>query len=303
MKFKCPNCGKMISSANLICPYCRGKDRYDLEDPSVQIKCQSCGKKIGASNRNCPYCQSENPLSDGEITALRLKSKEKRRTFKIIAILTVFVMIAGFCVSCSVLPHKWNPTALKNRAAILKYAKANYPGAKIVKEYYPSTKFNPTGDPYDFIWFELDGLQFFIEARHGECYYYNDGYGYALIQREIRENYLNDFFTSRGLPYEPDIALSYAGTGVYEPPGKDASLDTFPGDIRLDLLLDFEEDKPTPRDFGWFYEFYLYWKEVCPTDGFTIRFCYRINKNSYLNLYCYSTSKFKNADDFYDQFK
>lgn len=258
----------------------------------MKIRCQVCGKMIDAANYNCPYCRGENPISDGEITTLWLDYKKKRLKIRMItiisviaaAVLTVFILDKNLMLS----PKQYQ--ALMNTKAIKAYAKEHYPNAVLIEKHYNSIKdFQFMGIPKtDVFIYELDGLRFTISACKGECDSGNDGYETALIKKRICEKYLIDFFATQGIHYNPDITLLYPSGEI---------------SISLDFQLEFEEDKPTPRDFGWFYEFYLYWKEVCPTEDFSIRFCYRINRNSNYNLYCYSSSKFADEDDFYNRFE
>lgn len=259
-----------------------------------RFSCEKCSGVLPKRNIECVKCGYVN-----ERLYPRVERARKRK--KIIVIIAVISIIIAFFVSCNAfMLYPWQYQARHNRKAILEYARENYPGAKVADEYYQTIKFNPTNKPFDIIWFELDGIKFYIEARDGKVNYDNDGYGFALIRNEIREKYLNDFFAKRELSYAPKITFS-----DYYPywPQKDANLSTFPGSIWLDFVLDYESDKLTPRDFGWFYDFYLYWKEVCPTKGFSLRFCYRIDKNSFYQLHCYSTSEFANEDDFYKRFE
>ncbi len=256
--------------------------------------CEKCNEILPKGNIECGKCGYVNER-------LYYKVQRSRTYTKVIIVLAAIAAIVGFLAICNAaMLYPWQYRARHNRRAILTYARENYPEAKIIEEYYPTMKFNPTGDPYDLIWFELDGIEFYIEARDGKVNYDNDGYGVALLVNEIREKYLDNFFLQQGLSYEPDISFLY--NDYYWPP-RNASLSTFHGSICLDIVLDYDNDKQFPNDYGWFFDFYCYWREVCPTDKFSLRFCYRMRGGKSYQLYCYSSSEFDNEDDFWGQFK
>ena len=249
--------------------------------------CQKCSLMLPKGEIVCEYCGHINE----SIYPKFEKVKTARRAILILAAVGILILCHVFML------YPWQYQARRNRKAIMKYARTFYPEAKIVKEYYPTMEFNPTGMPYDRIWFELDGVEFTIAVRDGEVNRDSDGYGFGLLRKEIRENYLNDFFSMRGLSDIVDISFS-----DYSPywPQQYAVISDFPGTIRLDILLEHEEDKQTLRDFDWLYDFYCYWREVCPTEGFSIRFCYRISSKTNYTIYCYSTSEIDNEEDFYN---
>ena len=252
-----------------------------------RYNCQKCGLLLPKGEIACGYCGHINE----SVYAKLEEVKRVRRTVLILAAVGVLILCHVFML------YPWQYQARRNKKAIMSYARTFYPEAKVVKEQYPTMMFNPTGRPYDRIWFELDGVEFYIEARDGKLTGDSDGYGFALLKKEIRENYLNDFFLQRGLP---DIAdISFSDYSPYWPP-QYAAISDFPGTIRLDILLEREENKQTLRDFDWLYDFYCYWRETCPTEGFSIRFCYRTSPKTNYTINCYSTSEIDNEEDFYN---
>lgn len=217
-------------------------------------------------------------------------------------VLTVILSIAamvgvGLILNANLL-FPWQAKHRENKKAVLRYAQLNHPNAKLSKANYPSS--NITNDPYDEFFFETDGIRFCILARDGKVGEHGDGYGMALLSKEVHEKYLDAFFIDRGLPNNAE--LTYYDYYPYWP-GKDAEIKSFPGEISLSFVLEYKDDKSTPRDFGWFYDFYCYWKEVCPTKGFSIRFCCWTENGDTYQLYCYSTSEFDGEDEFYNSFK
>lgn len=260
----------------------------------MKVFCEKCNQILPKGKIECDKCGYINESLYPKLE----KAKARKKVIIILSMVSAAVVVLIICNAMMLYP--WQYRARHNRKAILEYARDNYPGAKIVKEYYPTMEFNPTGNPYDAILFEFNGIKFYIRGRNGKVNYNNDGYGFALLANEIRERYLNTFFSWRGLSYDPNI--NFFNYDNYWPQ-RDAELNTFPGFIRLDFIFEYESDKQFPRDFDWLYDFYCYWKEVCPTDGFSLRFCYRINKNTFCQLNCDSKSEFANEDDFYSSFE
>ncbi|MBD5129188.1 MAG: hypothetical protein HDT43_04615 [Ruminococcaceae bacterium] len=273
----------------------------------MKIRCKHCNRKIGITDYSCPVCGTVNFSTDGEVQAayklfpLLHKHTKLKKTIKILSIIAV--LAALFCVFVDFLskhPYLWHYQAGRNRIAILEYAKENYPEAEIVEEYYPSAKFSPTNKPYDAIRFELDGINFYIQARDGIVDSAGDGYGMALLESEVREKYISSFFLQQGLSYDADI--SFYDYYPYRPQ-KNASLNTFPGRIKLDFRLYLESNRQTPQNIDWFYDFYCYWEEVCPTKGFILRFHYWGNDQIKYLIYCDSISEFDSKEEFYSASK
>lgn len=263
----------------------------------MKILCEKCGERL--RGEICQKCGADN-----SVIYRTGKNYRPRNSGWIVTLILIAVLIGGFfasCVSCVVCPEAWSPAVKENRASILAYANEHYPNAKILSEHYPSAQFNPTGDPYDWIRFELDGVEFNIQCRHGEVRSFDDGYGEGLLRKQINEKYLDKFFSEHGTENIAKISFYYDTSSYW--PGKDAKIKNFPGFIRLELSPEYEKGKPSPRDFGWFWEFYCYWKEVCPTKRFELEFFYKTDKESLYSLYCYTDSEFKDADDFFKNFE
>lgn len=256
----------------------------------MKIKCSKCGKRL--ESEICRKCGFNNSL----YYRIEKFSRPSRRGI-IISLVTAVTVIIGLyasCVSCTACPEVWSVSAKKNRAAILEYANKNYPEAKIVEEYYPSAEFNPTNKPYDSIMFDFNGVNFFIWARDGEVNEKNDdGYGAAIIRQEIREKYLDDFFHQLNIPYSVQINFSEYW------PQKDDTLASFKGTIRLEFELEYDDSKSSTQDFDWFYDFYCYWSDICPTQGFTLRFYYWTDSEEKYVIHCDSSSKFDSKEEFY----
>lgn len=152
----------------------------------------------------CNKCGYDNT----ELFPVFRKHTRLKKTITTLGIIVVLVvLVCVFVEFLSKHPYLWHYQASRNRIAILEYAKENYPEAEIVEEYYRSAKFNPTNKPYDAIWFELDGINFYIQARDGIVDSAGDGYGMAQLEGEVREKYLSNFFLQHGLLYDADISF------------------------------------------------------------------------------------------------
>ncbi len=237
----------------------------------------------------------ENTLQTGGAPKRRFMTKRK-----IIALSVVAAIILLFVWDIYIDPPAFWHFRQADKQAIVQYQRQNYPGAKVIERDFPFLA-NPhlVGFPVPSrMTFEYDGVKFRISAQDGIIS--GDGYGGSKIEKEIREKYLQDFFSRQGFSYEPNIDFSYHKNYF---PQKDASLKTFRGSIQLDFLINYDGSKKFPEDYGWFYDFYCYWKEVCPTDDYSLWFCLRINRNAYYQLECDSKSEFADKDDFYNSFK
>ncbi len=237
----------------------------------------------------------ENALQTGGTPKRRFMTKGKIIALSIVAVIILLSVWDIFIDP----PAFWH-FRQADKQAIVQYQRQNYPGAKVIERNFPFLA-NPhlVGSPVrSSMKFEYDGVKFGIYAQDGIIS--GDGYGAAKLKKEIREKYLQNFFSRQGILYEPDINFSYDKNYF---PQKDASLKTFRGSIQLAFLMNYDESKKFPEDYGWFYDFYCYWKEVCPTDDYYLWFSLRINRNTYYQLRCDSKSQFVDKDDFYNSFE
>ena len=255
----------------------------------MKIYCTKCGNRL--KSEICKKCGSDNSVY------YRTEKYSKSSTWELLAPwLLVMIILAAFlgtCVSCTVCPEAWSASVKENRAAILEYANANYPGAKIVEEYYPSATAFATGNPYDSILFELDGIEFSIRARQGKVGEYNDGCGERAFRKEIREKYPDTFFLPRGLTYNAKIYFSDQWVQ------RNDDLYSFKGGIHPKFEPEYDENIKSPRDLGWFYDFYCYWRDVCPVKRFTLRFYYFTDSQTKYLIYCDTGYELTNEDEFY----
>lgn len=213
-------------------------------------------------------------------------------TKKKIIILSVLAVVIALCIwDISAPPLWWQFDAQSNRKAILKYARAHYPDARIVEEYYPSAKLSYTGNPHDSITFELDGIEFLILARDGE--FTADSYSRARAQAQFDKIIQDGYLNPRGLS-------ARVGYSFLEPCG-----DSYPFTGSLGVEMKIESGALSPREVGWLYDFYKYWNSS--VDYLNYYHLYiGITENNVEKFYIafYSSEEsFDNEDDFYSAFK
>ncbi len=247
--------------------------------------CEKCNEILPNGNIECSNC--------GYVNENLYSKVQKSRTYKkIIIILAVIAAIVGFFAICNAaMLFPWQYQARQNRKAILEYARNTYPEAKIIKEFYPSTKFNPTNKPYDLIWFEFDGVDFYIAARDGKVNYDNDNYPEARTTAQFDKIIKDGFLKPRKINssviynFEDDYRETYPYTGS--------------------LYIELHARGSSPQEVGWLYDFYKYWK----TAGSFLKE-YRVNILIYesdVKVRCAvvinNDSEFASEDEFYSAFE
>lgn len=247
--------------------------------------CNQCHQILAKGKMVCDKC--------GYINVNLFANFHKRKNIKKCIILSViFLMIAGFLILCNkAMLYPWQYQARQNRKAILEYARNTYPGAKIIRECYPSTKFNPTNKPYDLIWFEFDGVDFYIAARNGKVDYDDDNYPEARATAQFDKIIKDGFLKPRKInssviySFQDDYRKTYPYTGC--------------------LYIELRARGSTPQEVGWLYDFYKYWK----TEGSFLKE-YQVNILIYesdVKVRCAvvitNDSEFANKDEFYSAFE
>ncbi len=156
-----------------------------------------------------------------------------------------------------------------DRNAIVSYQREHYPGARVVKTYFPFF-----GNPYligppvnSNMQFEYDGVTFGISAKDGKIE--GDGFPYAKETQKIKEIIVGEFMNSRGLLEESDAHIeAYFQMPGFIYPEDDKSLYCRPVNISIDVPEVFG----SPQEVGWLYDCYQYWISRCSYPEFSIRF-------------------------------
>ncbi len=203
-------------------------------------------------------------------------------------------------------PAWWRFDRQKDKKAILSYVEENYPSAKRLGGKFPLQM--PAG-PFEpsIMYFELDGINFSISALDKEIT--DDTYYKAKAEKYIRENFIDGFMNDRRLT--PDIRISFIS-----PPdhfgmlGKDVldNVYNFEGSIHVTIKQAHIDGVSTPKDVGWFYDFYQYWIENCDLTNCAVLIYYFPNNDYATNEPSYNIEfkrgekTFSGENDFYNHF-
>ncbi len=190
-------------------------------------------------------------------------------------------------------PLWWQFGAQDNKRAILAYVNEKYPGAEIVQQSYPSTQFNPTNVPQDFIIFQYDNVEFAITARQGEFMY--DSFHKSKASQFIENEYLNHFF---GIESKPEHHISFEGDPCDD-------LSKYAGRAELYFPVLKKDGYNKPEEITWAYDFFVFWKEICIIPRYNITFTLIVNmyNGEHYNMTCNQDSNFINAKEFFDSFE
>lgn len=205
---------------------------------------------------------------------------------KTIVILVVVLALALFEVWDIVIdpPAFWRTERIQDKRAILAYVKEKYPDAvKTGRGEFPLQM--PAGSfENSVMYFKLDDIEFAVSARNGQVVI--DGYCGARAIAQFDKIIQDGFLKPRGIT----AYTSYQFVDNYY------EIYPYTGGLSVDLTV-FDQGS-TPREVGWLYDFYKYWK----------------NEGAFLRLYavsikvvvdqqrmCHTT--FLNDDDFSDEEK
>ncbi len=207
-------------------------------------------------------------------------------------ILPVVVLVGIIIVLHMNMLFPWQYQARRNRKAILEYVQNAYPEAIMIEEHYQTMKFNPTNKPHDVIWFELDGIKFYVAACDGivDCSN-DDGYPEARVTAQFDKIIQDGFLKPRNIvssvhySFQDDYRKTYPYTGG--------------------LYIELRARGSTPQEVGWLYDFYKYWKKegaflreyqvsILIYENNVKKDCYVIIKND---------SEFADENEFYSSFK
>lgn len=226
---------------------------------------------------------------------------------RVISLLVVVALILFGVVDIFIDPPAWwRFERQQDKKAILSYAEENYPDAKRLGGQFPLQM--PAG-PFEssVMYFELDGIDFSISALDGEIT--GDTYYEAKTDKYIRENYIDNFMNDKGLT--PDIKISFVSPlGHFGMLRKDMLDDvhSFEGSIHVTIKQTHIVGVSTPREVGWFYDFYQYWMENCDLTNCAVLIYYFPNNDYATNEPSYNIEfkrgekTFSDEDDFYKHF-
>lgn len=201
----------------------------------------------------------------------------------------VALVIAVLILNANLLfPWQWN--AQKNKQAILEYVHQNYPDAKIIQAHY-DYGFNPWNKTNDYITFEWDDIEFGVSAEGGKIV--GDGYPGARAINQFDTIIKEGFMKPRGIE---TACTNYSFLDNYKK--------SYPYTGGLVVRITVVEQGSTPREVGWLYDFYKYWRnEGNFLTGYRVQI--EIVKNNDVICHCNYINKdeFSDESEFYGAFK
>lgn len=251
--------------------------------------CKQCGKEIEESAEFCTYCGTANDFNSS--TTIVKHKKKHHNLFILLYILGAFAVIAATVAILNAnLLLPWQRGARRNKQVILEYAEEHYPDAKVIEENYNSAKFFIWNNFEDGIVFNLDGLRFGITAEGGKII--TDGYYGARAIAQFDKIIQDGFLKPRGAK----ATVVYGFVDGYRK--------SYPYTGRLSIGIEVFNRDITPREVGWFYDFYKYWKnEGAFLAGYGVEIRISLNKEITYHIHYDNNSEFPNEDSFYAAFE
>ena len=139
----------------------------------------------------------------------------------------------------------WQEEHRANKKAILKYVREKYPNSKRKGGEFPMQKF-PEFHKAGTMYFELDGIEFGISAEFGKIVV--DGYCGARAIAQFDKIIQDGFLKPRGITAYTDYSFV------------DNYYEIYPYTGGLSVRITIWDQGTTPREVGWLYDFYKYWK-------------------------------------------
>lgn len=227
---------------------------------------------------------------------------------RVIPLLVVVALILFGVVDIFIDPPAWwRFERQQDKRAILEYVENNYPDT--IKRKGGKFPLQMPAGPFEnsVMYFELDGIDFSISALDGEIT--GDTYYEAKADKYIRENYIDNFMNDKGLT--PDIKISFVSQPSHFGMLRKDVLDdvhSFEGSIHVTIKQAYIVGVSTPREVGWFYDFYQYWMENCNLTNCAVLIYYFSNNDyatdepSYNIEFKRGEKTFSDEDDFYKHF-
>lgn len=230
-------------------------------------------------------------------------------TKKRVIILSIILAIVLLFVWDSFIdpPVWWRFERQQDKRAILEYVENNYPNT--IKRKGGKFPLQMPAGPFEdsVMFFEYNGVNFSVSAWEGEVK--RDTYYEAKAEKYIRENFIDGFMNDRGL--SPDIKISFVSQPSHFGMLRKDVLDdvhSFEGSIHVTIKQTYIVGVSTPRDVGWFYDFYQYWMENCNLTNCAVLIYYFPNNDyatdepSYNIEFKRGEKTFSDEDDFYAGF-
>lgn len=225
-------------------------------------------------------------------------------TKKVVIVLSIIILLFVWDIYIDP-PAWWRFKRQADKNVILNYVKKTYPDT--IKRKGGKFPLQLPAGPFEHsvMYFELDGVNFSIYAQDGKVT--SDTYYEAKAEKFIREKFIDDFVNERGI--SPDIKIDFLhhnhggirDNSLYDIYG-------FDGTIQIKITQERINGVFTPKEVGWFYDFYQYWMEKCDVPNCAVYLYYLQNNEYVTNLVDYriwfkrDKKTFSGESDFYANF-
>lgn len=161
------------------------------------------------------------------------------------------IMLAAAFIGIIIFLHMnmlfpWQAEHRANKKAILEYVQEKYPNSKRKGGKFPMQKFLEFHKAST-MYFELDGIEFGISAEFGKIVV--DGYCGARALAQFDKIIQDGFLKPRGITAYTDYNFV------------DNYYEIYPYTGGLSVRITILDQGTTPREVGWLYDFYKYWKK------------------------------------------
>ena len=225
--------------------------------------CDQCNKILPKGEIICDRCGFENTQIIPELSEDLLRDERRRKKLRKLCIVGVLILlvVGGINILHANLLLPWQNTAWQNKRAMKDYVNAYYPGAKIVKqEIYTDNLFDFSPHFDDWFYMKYDGVEFLIKASDGMVVV--DTYVEEKITQQFDKIIKDGFFDPRGL--SPGIDYWFKKEDFIYP------YTVYNGHVSVLV----REMGNSPRELGWLYDFYKYWKQKCKfLKGYSVELC------------------------------
>lgn len=204
----------------------------------MKMKCRSCGEKIRTDSKFCFYCG----------TSTKKQRERRSLTTRIVVLTTIGVLVFLMFI----IP------LFNARIKIINYVHKAHPDSKIVEEHikYDAKGFGFIFEIYPdcYIKFEENGFQYVVyygERRNTIIDHYKE----MKLTNDVRVFINEEFFKPRGIE-NVDISIRFGFNNSSELPNEWSEYDD-----SYTVNLAIRDQGSTPREVGWIYDFYKFWKE------------------------------------------
>lgn len=186
-----------------------------------------------------------------------MNSKRQKRLFLIIFGIAA-VVVAAITILWNNYLLPWQLPLFKIRKAVIEYVREEHPKSEIAEEHiqYGATGFGFIIEIYPDcnITFEESGFQYVVDYNHKDKSVI-DYYKKAKLTNDVRVFINEEFFKPRGIE-NVNVRCEFHFNSPSELPTEWSEYDD-----SYTVKLDIHDQGSTPRQVGWIYDFYKFWKE------------------------------------------